>query len=116
MACCCRWESGEGGMNVGKISIKPRSGPGASGPEVMFKLSEDIARERTPGSDKNSNTAKGGGGNGPPPKDGVTKGGSGANFHVWSTTDQEIPSDYRYHQAFSLNTNFDFSIPYRQLI
>ena len=95
-------------MNVGKISIKPRSGPGATGPEVMFKLSEDIARERTPGSDKNSNNK--GGGNGPPSKDGVTKGGSGANFHVWSTTDQEIPSDYRY-QAYPLNTTFDLFRP-----
>jgi len=81
-----RWESGEGGMNVGKISIKPRP---AGGPEVMFKLSEDIAKERT-GSDKNSNQTKP-----QKPGEGVTKGGSGSNFHVWSTTDQEIPSDYR---------------------
>lgn len=86
-----RWESGEGGMNVGKISIKPR--PGGGSPEVMFKLSQDIAKERT-GSDKNSNQTPV-----KPPyatKDGgANKGGSGSNFHVWSTTDQEIPSDYR---------------------
>jgi len=40
-----RWESEDGGTPVGKISIKPGQ-PGSGGPEVLFKLSENISKER----------------------------------------------------------------------
>jgi len=65
-----RWESSESGTDVGTICIKPRPG---GGPDVKFKLSESVAKERTPGDDNQQKSS----------------------FHVWSTTDQEIPSDYK---------------------
>jgi len=67
-----RWESSADGTNVGTIQIRPRIGPG-SGPEVSFKLSEAVAKERSEAEQDSKNSS----------------------FHVWSTTNQEIPSDYR---------------------
>jgi len=83
-----RWESEDGGTPVGKISIKPGQ-PGQGGPEVLFKLSENLSKER-PASSASSSSAKSENNN---KKDNGKAAGS--NFHVWSTTDQEIPSDYR---------------------
>jgi len=69
-----RWESSDSGTNVGTICIKPRTA-GGGGPDVKFKLSESVAKERTPATGSDNQ-----------PK---------SSFHVWSTTDQEIPSDYK---------------------
>jgi len=80
-----RWESGDGGTSVGKISIKPRP---VGGPEVMFKLSEEISKERQ-SNNSSSNT------NGQSNSNNKNGKGVNGNMHVWSTTDQEIPSDYR---------------------
>lgn len=56
----------------------------------MFKLSEEMKKERQANSSSSSNNQSSANG---------TKNGNGnkngSNFHVWSTTDQEIPSDYR---------------------
>ena len=63
-----RWESSLNGSDVGKIKIKPKAGGGM---DVEFNLSDELAKERKSSDQKSS------------------------NFHVWSTTDQKIPSEYK---------------------
>ena len=68
-----RWESSASGTNVGTIQILSKGAGG--GPDVRFKLTEAVAKERTPSNDKDKEAK--------------------SSFHVWSTTDQQIPSDYK---------------------
>jgi len=77
-----RWESGAGGTSVGKISFNPT--PGGGDPEVMFKLSEEMSKERKAKKSSSSNNLSSANGN-----------KKVSDFHAWSTTNQEIPSDYK---------------------